>query len=327
MNSQMKLRYLPPQPKLWQGRDSKSDEYQYWHQVVQLIHAQKLGSNNLENKKSKIALLGYSCDEGVYRNQGRVGAVKSPKVIRERLAKIAYHANDKQIFDIGDVTCIDGNMEATQNIFSNLISKLLSLSIFPIGLGGGHDIAYGHFLGIHDFLKTTPHQKIGIINFDAHFDLRPVVSTSNSGTPFNQILSEYENAVSYLVLGIQKQSNTKDLFDIAKKYDVEYITNIECAKSDLSITEERIADFIGRNDKIYLTIDMDGFSSAFAPGVSAPSPLGMNPFVFFQLLTPILKSEKVISCDINELNSIYDQDNCTANLAARIVDFIMDCAP
>jgi formiminoglutamase len=44
---------------------------------------------------------------------------------------------------------------------------------------------------------------------------------------------------------------------------------------------------------------MDGFSSAYAPGV-----------------------RKVISCNIAELNPTVDQDNITANLAAKLVDYI-----
>ena len=40
-------------------------------------------------------------------------------------------------------------------------------------------------------IKGKQKNKIGIINFDAHFDLRPIENQSNSGTPFNQILTEH----------------------------------------------------------------------------------------------------------------------------------------
>ena len=81
--------------------------------------------------------------------------------------------------------------------------------------------------------------------------------------------------------------------------------------------------FIGNNDYIYITIDLDGFSSAFTPGVSAPSPIGMNPKFVMSLLEFILSSKKVISCDIAEMNPNFDQDNSTANLAARLIDHIV----
>ena len=36
-----------------------------------------------------------------------------------------------------------------------------------------------------------------------------------------------------------------------------------------------------------------------------------------------MKSQKVIAVDIAELNPTYDRDDCTARLAARIVDAIV----
>ena len=74
-------------------------------------------------------------------------------------------------------------MEACQSLFSNHISNLIQQHIFPIAIGGGHDMSYGHFMGIWNVIENTKKRRVGIINFDAHFDLRPVETKSNSGTP------------------------------------------------------------------------------------------------------------------------------------------------
>jgi formiminoglutamase len=54
------------------------------------------------------------------------------------------------------------------------VNKVLSYGCFPIILGGGREVALGHYKG-HDLYyrdrKVQPN--IGIINFDAHFDIRP----------------------------------------------------------------------------------------------------------------------------------------------------------
>jgi formiminoglutamase len=81
--------------------------------------------------------------------------------------------------------------------------------------------------------------------------------------------------------------------------------------------------FLEKVDHLYITIDLDGFSSAFAPGVSAASPLGLSPNFIYQALAFLLKSKKVIACDIAELNPEYDKDNSTAQLAAKLVDYIV----
>jgi len=303
---------------IWRGRSSERSLY--WHEHVALTSFDASIQYPHENK---IGLLGYACDEGVRRNKGRVGAVEGPNAIRERLGKLSYHADNKKILDFGDVVCEDGKLELCQQTLSQSISWMLSDDIFPIVLGGGHDIAYGHFLGILDYVQTTDRPKIGIINFDAHFDLRPVVEDCNSGTPFYQIITGHGAHVSYMPIGIQQQSNNKELFEIAEAYDVSYVMIEDCNMLQLESVSSRLSSFIAANDWIYVTIDMDGFSSAYAPGVSAPSPLGLDPAFFLKLVNVVMSSKKVISCDIAELNPKYDVDNRTVQLAALIVDYIV----
>lgn len=321
------VQYRPAKKKYWTGRSSDPKlGAQYWHQAIQLSHIEILEKKELKNYD--IALLGYACDEGVRRNFGRVGARKGPKKLRERLAKLPIHFESKSVVDMGDVICKGTAMESCQKMFSIVISNLIEQHIFPIAIGGGHDMAYAHFIGIWNAIKTTPKKKIGILNFDAHFDLRPMNSQGNSGTPFNQILSEFKNSggqIDYFAIGIQQQSNTKELFQIAKREKVHYTPHHECTATDIAIDnlQKKLAPFIAKNDHLYISIDLDGFSSAYAMGVSAPSPLGFTPYFLFKMLHFLLKTKKVISCDIAELNPDLDQDNLTANLAAKIVDFVV----
>ena len=124
-------------------------------------------------------------------------------------------------------------------------------------------------------------------------------------------------------IGIQRQANNQELFEIAERHDIQYVMIEDCVLSQLETVTERISNFIAIHDFIYLSIDMDGFSSAYAPGVSAPSPLGLEPTFFLRLLDIIIRSKKLISCDFAELNPSLDQDQSTARLAAIIVDSIV----
>jgi len=87
--------------------------------------------------------------------------------------------------------------------------------------------------------------------------------------------------------------------------------------------QEQIIWFLDSVNKVYLSIDLDGFSSAFAPGVSAPSPMGFDPQIAFKVFELIASSKKLISLDVVELNPKYDQDNSTARLAARSIEYIL----
>lgn len=304
--------YQKPIPAIWNGR--KSNTQLYFHEKIKCIPIDDLSSAS--DKHTSFAILGYSCDEGVKRNLGRVGAVEGPDAVRKMLASISNHlSEDTAIVDTGTIYCNNTNLELTQEITTNTIQQLLNQQYFPIVIGGGHDLAYAHYRGIK---KTYPNQNVGIINLDAHFDLRKVSNKGNSGTPFYQIATE-QGHIDYLCLGIQKAANNRELFEIADQLEVEYIENTNFTIDHWQEVLRKITSFINKVDHIYLTIDMDGFSSAYAPGVSAPSPLGFTPDIAFKTIKHICRSNKLISVDLVELNPKYDMDNSTARLAARII--------
>lgn len=313
--------YLPPDESQWTGRQSKTS--QYLHQVVQFLNLEQADIKKSSGKS--LALLGYACDEGVRRNYGRPGAVKGPATIKKELARLANHLSDGlELIDVGSVHCEDGDMEATQEQLAIKVSQLLALGHLPILLGGGHDIAFGHYQGIQSFLGMET--SIGIINFDAHFDLRSNKNGNHSGTPFYQIgeLAREENrSFEYLCLGIQQAANSRELFSTANDLGTTYIMLENFSLRNRESLWVEIKKFIEKSDRIYITIDLDGFSSAFAPGVSAASPFGFTPEMVLWLLQKILLSEKVISLDIAEMNPEFDRDNQTAKLAAGLVHNII----
>ena len=308
----LNIKYTPGNLKNYSGRKTRIKN-EYWYQNI------KTGDIKKNLTENHISILGYVCDEGVRRNQGRIGAKNGPKAIRSQLGKIPIHF-DKKLVDFGDIICINQDLENCQKALSKSVSKIIKNKSLPIILGGGHDIAYANFNGIKDALLEVKNETIGIINFDAHFDLRPVENKPNSGTPFYQILTENNN-VKYLAIGIQQQSNTKQLYDIAKENKVSFITNFECETFSKDV-KSKLTSFIEKVDNLYITIDLDGFSSACAPGVSAPSALGFTPHFVFAALSFLLESKKVISVDIAELNPEFDIDNSTSKLAAKLVDYI-----
>jgi len=318
---QLPTPYQAPLPQLWKGRATAPKlGVQYWYQQVQLLDLEKESETDAV---PHVALLGYACDEGVRRNKGRVGTAQGPDAIRKQLARLAFHHNSLSINDYGNLLCADGNLEGCQKALSVLTEQLLTQGSFPIVLGGGHDVAYGHFVGIHNALQQKGSSRIGIINFDAHFDLRPVEDKPHSGTPFNQILSEYGSTTEYFALGIQQPANTQELFAIAKEKEVNYLFNDVCENINYELVTSKLHAFTERNDGLYLTIDLDGFSSAYAPGVSAPSPMGFSPAFAFKILHFLMQTQKVVAVDIAELNPRYDRDQSTAVFAARIVDAVV----
>ncbi len=308
--------YKPLQPNTYSGRVSGQELY-----VHEKISCSDISEVQKKTNTKSIALLGYECDEGVKLNQGRDGAAKGPDAIRKQLGKLPNHLkNETLLLDIGNVQHTSGNLEATQELLSDKVSHLLNTNNFPILLGGGHDIAYATYNGIKSYMDNS--KTIGIINFDAHFDLRSNYNGANSGTPFYQIAEECkidELPFHYLCLGIRNDANDTVLFNTAKELEVKYILRDTFRIQFHNEINAWINAFIKNVDMVYVTIDLDGFSSAYAPGVSAPSPMGFTPDVVLESLKTITATGKLVALDIAEMNPKYDVDHQTARLAASLI--------
>ena len=310
--------HVNPSSSNWQGRNS--DNQLYWHELVQLVDDLAIKGG----EDAKIALLGYAVDAGVINNGGRSGTKNGPDCIRKMLGPLANHVNNNlSIYDYGNIVVEDSNIDAAQLLMRDTIYACLQQNYLPVILGGGHDAAYPHFLGIQKHLANTG-ETVGIINFDAHFDIRPLLDgKGHSGSPFLQIAHQFPEQFNYLVLGIQKAANPKTLFETASDIGCNYLEIEQFNLAHWGLVETSISQFLQSVDKVYVSIDLDGFSSAYAPGVSAPSPLGFTPEIVFKSLDLIIRSNKLLSFDIVELNPVFDQDNATARLGARCLEYIV----
>ena len=114
-------------------------------------------------------------------------------------------------------------------------------------------------------------------------------------------------------------SNTKALFNKADQLGVWYEHDRDITQVNQVAQLVKLQKFIDECDYLYLTIDLDVFPAATAPGVSAPAARGVSYETLAPFLEQIFKhSEKLIIADIAEYNPDYDVDGQTARLAARL---------
>ena len=308
--------YEKPNSNWYAGRASISKEY--IHECIQL---KTLPIQTNTNQEHQFAILGYACDKGVERNLGRVGAKDGPRAFRKQFGTLANHfPKQVQLIDVGSIHHREENSLAqTQENLAQAVTHLLDTNHKPIVIGGGHDIAYGHYVGINNYLnQQNKKQRIGIINFDAHLDLR-IAEGGNSGTPFSQIAELVgANNFHYCAVGIRKENNPKELIASANELKATIIPIEQCSNSNVKMVTKQLQAFINQVDYLYVTVDLDGFSSAYAPGVSAPHPIGLQPNFALKLLQTIVQTNKVISIDFAELNPTYDIDYNTAKLASYL---------
>ncbi|GAA0424952.1 formimidoylglutamase [Agaribacter marinus] len=303
--------YKFPNRQTWQGRvDSKIDKDSF------RIHQRVICNSTDDDFESAFCLVGFESDEGVRRNKGRIGAAKAPDEIRKSLGKLPYLFEDTaSIIDVGNVVCEGESLEAAQAELADRVDQIFNKRSTPIILGGGHETLYGHYLGIRKYVGENT--SIGIINIDAHFDLRQD-SRPSSGTMFRQIL-EQDKQAGYLCLGIQPFGNTKSLFQVAEQLGCIYVLEESLALHNIQKQYGVIDQFCNQYDVIIVTLCTDSIASSAAPGVSAPSPFGLDPVVVRTLLRHIVAKENVCSFDISEVNPLLDENGRTTKLAAYLV--------
>lgn len=316
--------FKPADMSLWRGRiDSEPNALRY-HQIIQQW-------DGADVSQPSTAILGFACDEGVRRNQGRVGAKEGPDEIRHALCNLAWH-HAGRLLDGGDVICDSDQLAQTQQQLADRLFDILEQSDRAIVLGGGHEMAWGSFLGLTQHLeKRGNNHRVGIINLDAHFDLRAPSPTTTSGTPFHQIATwceQHRKPFSYMVLGLSPVANTKTLFEFAHQHNVEWHSDTECNASNFSALHFQLEHFIKQIDQLYFTICLDVFAPNIAPGVSAPASIGIEPRFALQLIDAVkaLCNKHHVEwqlSDIAELNPTYDLNGSTARLAARLVDTLI----
>jgi formiminoglutamase len=317
--------YKPASKKTWKGRiDVNEAELGLrWHQAIHFLDL-SVAVQQVPDGEVAFCFLGFCCDEGVRRNQGRTGAVGGPDALRGAMASFAHHLpSHVKLFDGGDVFCPNQNLEAAQEHLGKKITLLLQQGYHPLVLGGGHEVAYGQFLGLE---KATAQRRLGILNFDAHFDLRSYAQQASSGTPFLQIaskLQEQKRSFIYRCLGIQEQANTSSLFLTAERLGVTYMAAEQMHNNSLNNLKKHLQEWLEQVDVVYTTIDLDVFASAYAPGVSAVNALGLTPGIVRPLLQQVVQSGKLLSLDVAELNPAYDTDNHTAKLGAALLYHIV----
>lgn len=275
-----------------------------------------LGSGLAPGEAPRAVLAGFPTDEGVRRNGGRPGAAEGPGAIRRALYRMtpdarghgAHAALLGKTLDAGDLR-VTGDLEADQAALGEAVAGWLAAGSFVLLLGGGHETAYGHFLGY-----ARAGLRPEILNLDAHPDVRDLKEgKGHSGSPFRQALLHPSGACRrYRVAGLQPQSAAR-----------EHVAWLEGRGGEARFAAGRDGDEPGLEALLaelsapaLVSFDLDALDQAFAPGVSAPAARGLWPGPWLAAARRAGRSAAVTSADLCELCPPHDVGGRTARLAA-----------
>ena len=266
---------------------------------------------------ANIVIIGCPQDEGVRRNNGRIGAALAPDLIREQFYKLTTFGISVKICDLGNIK-LQNSLEETHAVLTETLKKILEDGKKAIVLGGGNDISYADGRAMSEVFGAG--NWLGV-NVDAHFDVR-LAETRNSGTPYRQILDEKLIRPDYFYeIAYQTHFASPVYYRYLQNLNVNLIS-LEQIRSretaDLELRELMRQKFINHSQSLstFFGFDLDAVRSSDAPGTSAPSPLGLRAGEFITLVkfAASLSNTKVI--EFTEVNPNFDIDNRTTKLTA-----------
>ncbi|ORC92481.1 putative arginase [Trypanosoma theileri] len=256
-----------------------------------------------------IVIIGFPYDEGCVRNGGRAGAAKGPEAFRTFLHKLGpinnvefgVDASDVKLYDAGDIKA--DTLEAAHKLLETKVSEVLSHGLLPFVIGGGNDQSAPNGRAM---LRTYAGD-VGIINIDAHLDVRPRLSDGkvHSGTPFRELLEEKSfSGNRFVEFACQGSQCSAVHVQFVKDHHghLAWLREVQ-SKGAVAALEEAFR-LTGNNT--FFSFDIDSVCSADVPGVSCPAAVGLSAQDAFNMCFAAGKNPHVRMMDLSELNPVVE---------------------
>jgi agmatinase len=237
------------------------------------------------------------------------GAAAAPALIRQALHSPAGNpwtetgvdlSANGLLGDAGDVPLGTSSAEVRTKI-EDAVRTLLDTGARPIVLGGDHSVTYPVIRAVR-----WSHSHLSVLHFDAHPDLYPEFEGDlySHACPMARVMEE-RLADQLVQVGIRTMNAAQRAQ--AERYGVEVI--------------DMRAWVVGRRPTmrhpVYVSIDLDAFDPAFAPGVSHREPGGLTVREVLTVLHGL--SVPIVGGDVVEFNPQQDATGATASVGAKLV--------
>lgn len=270
-------------------------------------------------EEAEICIMGVPFDNAVSLNKG---AAKAPENIRLLSVDLSDTTDefipikDGLLYDAGDIHALLDWEKYFGEVEESAL-ELMKTGNMCLFLGGDHSVT----IPLHKaFRRYHGDKKLGIIHFDAHYDLCPEYDGhiwSHACTEA-RALEGVVNDVDLSFVGVR----------VAEETELELINEnpgiLTIRAADVydrgadSIIEQLTAKYSGY-DAIYLTLDIDVLDPAYAPGTGTPVSGGLNPFELTRIFRGLLKNLPIRAMDIVEVAPPLDVNDVTTWAAMKII--------
>jgi agmatinase len=255
-----------------------------------------------------IAILGVPTDEG---SPFMAGSRFAPRSIREHSLRfgssgyynvltdksyLQWETENRRIIDVGDTDVMGTGIVQTFDNITADVEAILDRGAMPVIIGGDHAITYP----IVRAFKEPMH----VLHFDAHMDYQPFVHDLRftNGHAFRHI-KPMEHVLSLTQIGIRSLRSTMQEFIDARAEGSRIVTMDEVYRHGPS---GFVFDTLPKDEKVYVSIDVDVFDMPLIPGCVSAEPGGMTYQELRDILRAIAEHMEVVGFDFVEVNPQLD---------------------
>jgi agmatinase len=239
------------------------------------------------------------------------GTAEGPAAILSASAQVEYFDEELggEFIEAGVMTCpmlepASGPEEQMRRV-REAAGAIVAEGKFLLTLGGEHSISTPLVE-----LQAERHGEISVLQIDAHADLRDEYRGSrfSHACVMRRVLEITGSLCQVGIRSYSSQEARQCPEQVGKFFTPPLIASQE--------------DWIGRvvaslRENVYVTVDIDGFDPAFAPGTGTPEPGGLDWRQVTGLLRRVCRERQVVAADIVEVRPI-PPSHITEYLAARL---------
>lgn len=272
---------------------------------------------------AKLCIMGVPFDNAVSLSKG---AAKGPETMRNLSVDMADATEDWVLikkgilYDVGDIP-VTLNWEHYFEQVEQDALDLMKTGKFCLFLGGDHSVTIPLHKAFGAYQKSlSSDQKIGVIHFDAHFDL----CNEYDGHKWSHACTEarsLENIISgedLFFVGV-RVAEPDELEALAKNPGITVVRAADVYDEGIDAVLQNMKQKFQNYDAIYLTIDIDVLDPAFAPGTGTPSSGGLTSIQLVRLFKSMLRELPIKAMDIVEVAPDLDVNHITSWAALRLI--------
>lgn len=299
---------------------------------MRINSARLIEMNRDSDMHRKIDFISYAYGNAAHH----VECEKGPAVLRKAIEKTAiaeqghWHSvlrvnhHQQQMAALPDV-------EHLTTALAHLAQQAVSKKHFFVTLGGDHTGAIGSWSGAAHAIDGD----LGLIWFDAHMDAHTFETTPSNnihGMPLAILLGHGETQLTHImsknsklkpenVVLIGVRSYEKGEAALLKKLGVKIFFMEDIKKIGIHAAIQGAIAIANKNTRAFgISIDLDGFDPADAPGVGTPERDGIRARDFLPEFKDIAQHPKLIGMDVMEFNPVLDQEQKTEKLVIALLE-------